>query len=89
MFDEDEERKWVLEERTKVWRARVASREENLESFESVKSAMRRREKFIWWRIEREISSAKVGIVFSNRDDVKKLFTRFQLRVVSDHVYQQ
>ena len=28
--------------------------------------------KFIWWRVEREISSAIVGVAFSNRDDEKK-----------------
>jgi hypothetical protein len=38
---------------------------------------------------EREISSAKLGVAFSNRDDEKRLFTRFYSRVVSDHVYQQ
>ena len=61
----------------------------HLESFESVKSVVRRREKFIWWRVEREISSAKVGVAFSNLDDEKMLSTRFHSRVVSDHVYQQ
>ena len=38
---------------------------------------------------ERKNSSAKVGVAFSNRDDEKRLFTRFHSRVVSDHVYQQ
>ena len=38
---------------------------------------------------ERKNSSAKVGVAFSNRDDEIRLFTRFHLRVVSDHVNQQ
>ena len=41
------------------------------------------------YRVEREIPSAKVGVTFSNRDDVKMLSTHFHLYVVSYHAYQQ
>ena len=73
----------------KSWKAQLVLEREHLENFESVKEVVRRRDKFIWWRVDREFSSAKVGVAFSNRDDEKMLFTRFHSRVVSDHVYQQ
>ena len=66
----------------KTCRAQVVLEREHLENFERVKEVVRRKEKFIWWRVEREISSAKVGVAFSNRDDEKRLFTRFHSRVV-------
>ena len=71
----------------KTWRARVVLERRTLRQIWERKEYWETESEI--YMVEREISSAKVGVAFSNRDDEKILFTRFHSRVVSDHVYQQ
>ena len=75
----------------KSFESKIAFREKKyLGYFESVKSVGRRSVNI--YKVEgseRNISSAKLGVAFSNRDDEKRLFTGFHSRLVSDHVHQQ
>ena len=89
MFDEDEEHEWVLEEAENLGEHELFLERRTLRKFWERKGSCETEREVIWWRVEREISSTKVGVAFSNRDDEKILFTHFHSRVVSDHIYQQ
>ena len=71
MFDEDEEHGWKFEEAEKLGEHELFLGRKTLRKFWERKGSCETEREVIWWRVEREISSAKVGVAFSNRDDEK------------------
>ena len=81
--DEDIEEAEKLEEQDCLYR------EEYLGYFESIKSVGRRSVNIYMEECrERKKIKGQTCVAFSNRDDEKRLFTRFHSRVVSDHTHQ-